>query len=122
MSLMSQLAGHKLEYIEYDIKSIVANINNILNCTRDYGSFLDNFGVSDYRYLSTQEDIAKAIIEEVDQNIALFEPRVVVNEITFVEEDKDLRLSFIINAVLRNNGQPLKLFLSPVADRLQVRL
>ncbi len=122
MSLMSQLAGHKLEYIEYDIKSIVANINNILNCTRDYGSFLDNFGVSDYRYMSTQEDIAKAIIEEVDQNIALFEPRVVVNEITFVEEDKDLRLSFIINAVLRNNGQPLKLFLSPVADRLQVRL
>ena len=122
MSLMSQLAGHKLEYIEYDIKSIVANINNILNCTRDYGSFLDNFGVSDYRYLSTQEDIAKAIIEEVDQNIALFEPRVVVNEITFIEEDKDLRLSFIINAVLRINGQPLKLFLAPVADRLQVRL
>ena len=116
------MAGHKSEYIDYDIKSIVTNLNNILNCTRDYGSFLDNFGVSDYRYLSTREDIAKAIIEEVDQNITLYEPRVVVNEIILVEEDKDLRLSFIIDAVLRNNGKPLKLFLAPVADRLQVKL
>ena len=122
MALLRKLAGHKGQDIAYDIISIVDNLNNILNSTRDYGFFLQNFGISDYRYLSTREDIANAIIKEVNENIALFEPRVIVNGIIQVEEDKVLYLSFVIDAVVRSNGQPLKLFLNPVNDGLQVGL
>ena len=122
MALLRKLAGHKVAYIDYDIQSIIDNLNNILKCTRNYGSFLQNFGLSDYRYLSTREDIAKSIIDEVKENIVLFESRVLVNEITHVEDDSVMRLAFIIDAVLRSNGEPLKLFLNPVNDGLQVRL
>ncbi len=122
MALLRKLAGHKVPYIDYDIQSIIDNLNNILKCTRDYGFFLQSFGISDYRYLSTREEIAKSIIDEVKENIVLFESRVLVNEITHVEDDSVMRLSFIIDAVLRSNGQPLKLFLNPVDDGLQVRL
>ena len=122
MALLRKLAGHKVHYVDYDIQSIIDNLNNILKCTRDYGSFLQSFGISDYRYLSTREEIAKSIIDEVKENIVLFESRVLVNEITHVEDDSVMRLSFIIDAVLRSNGQPLKLFLNPVNDGLQVKL
>jgi len=122
MALLRKLAGDLGSTEDYEIKSIIDNLNNIFNSTRDYGFFLHDFGISDYRYLSTREDIAKAIIVEVSENIALFEPRMLVNEISSVQDNKLIRLSFLIDAVLRNNGQPLKLFLDPVNDRLQVSL
>ncbi len=122
MALMRKLAGERAHVEGYEIKSIINNLNNILNSTRDYSFFFQNFGISDYRYLSTREDIAKAIIADVSENIALFEPRVLVNEINYVKYDSLLRLSFIIDAVLRDNGQPLKLFLDPVDNHLQARL
>jgi predicted component of type VI protein secretion system len=122
MALLRKLAGDLGSTEDYEIKSIIDNLNNIFNSTRDYGFFLHDFGISDYRYLSTREDIAKAIIVEVSENIALFEPRVLVNEISSVQDNKLIRLSFLIDAVIRNNGQPLKLFLDPVNDRLQVSL
>ena len=121
MALLRKLAGQRAHDEGSEIKSIIENLNNILNSTRDYGFFLHNFGISDYRYLSTREDIAKAIIAEVSENIALFEPRLCVNEIIYDNDDKILRLSFIIDAVLSKNGQPLKLFLDPVDDHLQAR-
>jgi len=122
MALLRKLAGESGHAKDYEVKSIIENLNNILGTTRDYGFFLHNFGISDYRYLSTREDIARAIIVDVAENIALFEPRVLVNEIVFVQDNKLLRLSFLIDAVLRENGQPLKLFLEPVNDHLQVSL
>jgi len=120
MALLRKLAGERGQVEGYEIKSIIDNLNNILGTTRDYGFFLQNFGISDYRYLSSREDIARAIIVDVAENIALFEPRVLVNEIIYVQEHKLLRLSFIIDAVFRDNGQPLKLFLEPVNEHLQV--
>lgn len=120
MALMRKLAGDRGQAEGYEIKSIIDNLNNILGTTRDYGFFLHNFGISDYRYLSSREDIARAIIVEVGENIALFESRILVKEIIYVQENKLLRLSFLIDAVLRDNGQPLKLFLDPVYDHLQV--
>jgi len=122
MALLRKLAGDRGQAEVYEIKSIVDNLNNIFSSTRNYGFFLHNFCISDYRYLSSREDIARAIIVEVGENIALFEPRILINEIIYVQENKLLRLSFLIDAVLRDNGQPLKLFLEPVNEHLQVSL
>jgi predicted component of type VI protein secretion system len=122
MALLRKLAGHKVHYVDHNIPSIIDNLNNILKCTRDYGSFLQSFGISDYRYLSTREDIVESIIDEVKENIELFESRILVNEIKHVEDDSVVRLFFIIDASLRSNNQPLKLFLNPVDDGLQVKL
>lgn len=122
MALLRKLAGERGHAEDYEIKNVIDNLNNILGSTRDYGFFLHNFGISDYRYLSTREDIARAIIAEVGENIALFEPRILVNEIIYVQDNKFFRLSFLIDAVFRDNGRPLKLFLNPVYDCLQVSL
>lgn len=122
MALLRKLADDRGHAEDYEIKNVIDNLNNILSSTRDYGFFLHNFGISDYRYLSTREDIARAIIVEVGENIALFEPRILVNEIIYVQDNKFFRLSFIIDAVFRDNGRPLKLFLNPVYDCLQVSL
>ena len=120
MGLLDKLAGKKGKADDNEIKSIIDNLNHVLNTTRDYGFFLHNFGISDYKYLGTREDIAKAIIDEVTENIELFEPRVVLKQIVSIKDNKLLRLSFRIDCVVQNTGHPLKLFLDPVQDHYRI--
>jgi|688.fasta_scaffold12578_3 type VI secretion system lysozyme-like protein len=120
MALLLKLAGKDRLRTAYDIESIIDNLDNILNSVRNYDSFLSNFGMSDYRYLSGKEDIARAIIEEIKNNIKLYEPRIRVQEVTFIQEIGFSHLSFNIDAVLSDNGKPLKLFLNPVNKHFQV--
>ena len=120
MGLLNKLADKKGEVDDKEIRSIIDNLNNVLNTTRDYGFFLHNFGISDYKYLGTREDIAKAIIDEITENIELFEPRVALEQIVSIKDNKLLRLSFRIDCVVRKTGHSLKLFLDPVQDHYRI--
>ncbi|MFA5984968.1 MAG: GPW/gp25 family protein [Methylococcaceae bacterium] len=121
MALLKKLAGQQHKADANDIKSITDNINHVLSCTRDYGYFLQDFGLSDYKFLCTREDIAKAISKEVSDNIERFEPRVILQGVESIKDDRLFRLSFRIDCVLRKTGQPLKLFLEPLQDHYQIR-
>ena len=120
MGLLGKLASDKRNVEDDQIKSIIDNLNNILNTTRGYGFFLPNFGISDYKYLCTREDIEKAIINEMTENISLFEPRVALDQIVSIKDDKLFRLSFRIDCVVRNTGHALKLSLDSIHDRYQI--
>lgn len=111
MALLRKLASATDE--EDDIKSIVDNINNILTTRRGYGFFLQDFGMSDHHHLSSGNDIAAAIINEIKENIERFEPRVEVIDISDVKDDRLSRLSFLIDCLVHENARPLKLFLDP---------
>ena len=112
MALLKKLAYEQKIYTEDDIESITENLNNILNSMCEYSSFLNHFGISDWRYLGGEQDIAKAIISDINSNIISYEPRILVKEIKFIKENGFLELSFIIDAVFKNNGNSLKLFLA----------
>lgn len=120
MALLSTLAGCRSTSEDDEIKSIVDNINHVLGTTRDYGFFLHDFGISDYRYLGTRDDIAEAITEEITETIGRFEPRVILKAVEPVNDAKLSRLSFSIDCEIRKTGQPLKLFLEPVTNRYQI--
>jgi predicted component of type VI protein secretion system len=121
MALMRKLAGaQQASRRQDDMQSIVDNINNMLSTTRGYGFFLQDFGLSDYRYLSTRDDIAKAIIVEIGEIIELYEPRVVLHRVMDVKDGTLSRLSFQIDFDLRNQPHTLKLFLDPVDQRYRI--
>ena len=79
-----------------------------------------HFGISDWRYLGGEQDIAKAIISDINSNIISYEPRILVKEIKFIKENGFLELSFIIDAVIKNNGNSLKLFLHRIKNNFKV--
>jgi len=120
MGLLYKLAGGGRLADNDEMQSIVANINNMLNTTRGYGFFLQDFGLSDYRYLSTRDDIALAIIKEITELLAVYEPRVVLRRVEDVKDHKLSRLSFQIDFVLREQPHSLKLFLDPVDQHFRV--
>ncbi|WP_432740553.1 GPW/gp25 family protein [Methylobacter sp. G7] len=122
MALLRKLAGDKDKAEDYEINSIIDNLNNVLGSKRDYGFFLQNFGLSDYKYLGTSDYIGKALIAEIAENIERFEPRIVLNNIEHIKDDKQFHLAFSLDCSVRNKNHTLKLFLNPVLDRYQVQL
>ena len=122
MALLHKLAGGKAYAESHEIQSIVDNLNNMLGSKRDYGFFLHNFGLSDYKYLGTSDYIGKALIAEITENIELFEPRIVLNKIVLIKDNELFNLAFSIECVVRDKPHTIKLFLNPVLNRYQVEL
>lgn len=90
-----------------ELNSIISNLNNILNTRKGYGSILRDFGIRDMNEFLSREHIALAVIEEVKTNIANYEPRVELVEITRADDNNPLRLSFHIKCMLRETSQSL---------------
>lgn len=120
MALLRKLAGHKGLAEDHEIKSIIDNLNNVLSSKRDYGFFLHNFGLSDYKYHGSNDYIAKVLIDEITENIEFFEPRMVLNNIVHIKDDKLFKLSFSLDCMIRNRPHTLKLFMDPVLGHYQV--
>lgn len=103
-----------------DVRSIVENLNNILNTRRGYGSIVEDLGIRDFSEISSRDHIANAIIAEVEQNIERFEPRVRLVGITRVDDDNPLRLSFRIDCTLRETSRALSMVFDSVNSQFSL--
>lgn len=124
MALLLKLAGKKdkAKADDHEINSIIANLNNMFGSKRGYSFFLQDFGLSDYTYLGSSDYVGKALMAEITENIQLFEPRIVLDEIVQLKNDKLFHLAFSLNCKMRNKPLTIKLFLDPVLNRYQVKL
>ena len=121
MDLLRKLGNHA-ETGERDIvQGIVDNLNHVLNSKRDFSYFLRDFGISDYNHLSSREDISRAIVREVGENIERYEPRVKLVSIVELKESSSLfRLAFRITCIVRGNSRLLSMIVDPRLDRYLV--
>ena len=86
---------------------IIQNLNHILNTKREYGSFLDNYGIRDLNAFYNKEDISKVVIQDVLENIDRFEKRIEIEEIEHKKSNALFQLSFIIKCRMRNTQKSL---------------
>lgn len=103
-----------------ELESILANLNNILNTRKGYGSILRDFGIRDMNEYLSREHIALALIKEVQENIEKFEPRVQLVKITRTDDDNPLRLSFQIECRLRDRPQSLEMVMDTLCNRVSL--
>jgi len=114
------LPGSHATPIEPYLKSIVDNLNNILNTKRDYGSFLKNFGIRDLNEYSSREHISVAVMEEVKQNIELYEPRVALVDITMEDNDDPFVISLKIDCIVRDLSQTIQIAFDTFFNKFHV--
>jgi type VI secretion system protein len=103
-----------------ELISIIDNLNNILNTKREYGSFLADFGIRDLNEYTSQDDIAMAVINEVEENIEKYEPRVEIVNITRAEDSNPFNIAFNIECVVRKNAQSLHMVFDSVFNNVQI--
>jgi type VI secretion system lysozyme-like protein len=102
------------------LASIVGNLNNILNTKKNYGSFLTELGLRDLNEFRSRQDIALVVLEEVKQNIAQYEPRVELVDITIQKNDNPFALSFKIDCIVRQNSESLQMVFDTLFNKFLV--
>lgn len=89
------------------IKSIIDNLNYVLNTKKGYGSFISDFGIRDMNEYSSRDQLAVAIMEEVRSNIDKFEPRLQIVDITIENTRDPFRIAFKIECRLKDTQKSL---------------
>ena len=121
MALLRKFARrHELRAENPELDSIIANLNNILNTRKGYGSILRDFGIRDMNEYLSREHIALALIKEVEENIEKFEPRVQLVKITRTNDENPLRLSFQIECRLRDRPQSLEMVMDTLYNSVSL--
>jgi predicted component of type VI protein secretion system len=124
MSLLAKLAGtpyNNRQESNCDINVIIANLNNILGTKRGYGFFLEKFGLSDYKHISSHEYVVDLLSSEIKENIELFEPRVKVKKIINTTDISLTLLSFQLDFEVAKHSYSYKVYLDSVSKSFQVQ-
>jgi predicted component of type VI protein secretion system len=103
-----------------ELQAIIDNLNRVLNTKKGFGSYLKELGVGDWNQWKAREAIVETIIEEIKQNVALFEPRVRLDDIAEVKADSPFRMRFEVRCVFVNGAKPVFIILDSLANKVFV--
>jgi predicted component of type VI protein secretion system len=90
-----------------ELTSVIANLNHMLNTKKGFGSWLPKYGIGDYNEFRAREKIVATLIQEIQENVSTYEPRVKINNIAEVPSDSPFRLRFQMKAVFLEDTKPI---------------
>ncbi len=90
-----------------EINSVIANLNYVLNTKKGFGFWREGYGIGDYNEYKARNKIVKTLIEEIRENIAIYEPRVRLDDISEVASDSPFRLRFQMKGTFLDDSRPV---------------
>jgi type VI secretion system lysozyme-like protein len=102
------------------LRSIVQNLNHLLNTKKYFGYFDARFGIRDLSEYTSREAITQAVVAEVKENIELYEPRVILQGIDILDDPNPFCLSFSIECRILERAQSLHLVFDSFFSKFQV--
>lgn len=103
-----------------EIESILINLKNILNVKKEFGSFLKDLGIGDYHIYRSHKATVNRIIEEIKENISVYEPRVKLVKIREMQSNTSFRLRFEMECVIVDDAHPIYLIFDSVNHHFAV--
>jgi phage baseplate assembly protein W len=103
-----------------ELDDIVRNLNFVLKTKRGCGYFLETFGLSDVGY-RTPEEMIVALTAELEENIRLYEPRVVVGQIDEEYDDAGQRAKLVVALRVRDASERLAIVVDLKKNQIDVR-
>ena len=90
-----------------ELNSVIANLNFVLNTKKGFGFWREGYGIGDYNEYRARAKIVKTLLDEIRENIALYEPRVRLDDIAEVPSDSPFRLRFQMKGTFLNDARPV---------------
>jgi type VI secretion system lysozyme-like protein len=118
MALFEKFLHKKKE--ESIINAIVRNLNQILNSKKSFSSYLPQFGIGDWNQHKARHKIIETILEEIKENIELYEPRVKLLEIHEVDSEVAHRLRFEMKCIILNKDKPIYVIFDSILNDIIV--
>jgi type VI secretion system protein len=109
---------HQAEATE--IASILANLNQLLNTKKGFGSWIPKYGIGDYNEFRARRKIIETLRAEIEENIATFEPRVKLDKIDAVGSTSPFRLKFQISGSFAESARPIYIVVDSVRNNVHV--
>lgn len=103
-----------------ELRSIVDNLNRILNTKKGFGHWHDGFGIGDYNEHRGRTAIVKTLVQEIKENIELFEPRVRLHQVNEVDATSPFRLRFQVDGVLVGHDKPFFIVVDSIRHEVTV--
>lgn len=103
-----------------ELHAIIANLNRVLNTKKGFGSYVKEFGVGDWNAWKARKAIIETLMDEIKENIKLFEPRVQLDEIEEVKADTPFRIRFQVKCVFLTNTRPVYIILDSLENKVFV--
>ena len=103
-----------------EVRSVVENLNRVLNTKKGFGYWLEGYGIGDYNVHRGRSAIVKTLVEELQENIRRFEPRVSLEEVTEVESASPFRLRFQVSGVFVGDDKPFYIVVDSIRQEVTV--
>lgn len=107
-------------FVDEKVEHIIENLNNILNTKRNFGAFIEDFGIRDMNEYTSRDQISVAVMEEVKANIEKFEPRVQLLNMEIGEDDNPFYLSFKIDCMVLDTKKTLRMIFDSVYSNVEL--
>ncbi|MGH2612793.1 MAG: GPW/gp25 family protein [Rhabdochlamydiaceae bacterium] len=107
MSLLSHF--RKGEKKRTEVEEIFESICDLLNTRRTFGSYQKDLGLDAYVYLSSNNELAKQIVQDIKDCIKKYEKRVIVHDVLPMSTDNIFLLSFVIKCKIRETDHSFHL-------------
>ncbi len=103
-----------------EIRSIVDNLNRILNTKKGFGHWHSDYGIGDYNQHRGRTAIVQTLVEEIKENIERFEPRVRLHEVNEVDSASPFRLKFQVSGVFVGHEKPFFIVVDSIRHEVTV--
>ncbi len=104
-----------------DFHGIIDNLNNILNTKKNFGYFLDDFGIRDLGEYTSHGNISKEIIEEIRKNIEKYESRVEVISIVEIHDSDLFHMSFDIECKVKGSTRSMRMIFDSIFNSVRIK-
>lgn len=102
------------------ISDIMQNLQHVLNVRKGYGSVIKNMGIGDYNQYHNQKDVVNTIIEEIKENVVLYEPRVQLIDIKEVKSEHAFRIRFELKCRIIEDSRPIYIVFNSIHSNISV--
>lgn len=92
-----------------EVDSILSNLEHVLNTKRGWGSPLADFGIRNLTEYTSREHVAKAVMDEIKENISRYEQRIRIDSIEIDDSDPSpFWISFTLQCSLVKGAQVVR--------------
>ena len=101
MSFLKRFDSADQLAVESPVDPVLRNLRHILNAKRDYGSMLEDFGISDLSHCASREALVEILTEQIKQTIERYEPRVQILDVIASVNERPSQISMVLTCVLK---------------------
>ncbi|MFC1706084.1 GPW/gp25 family protein [Planctomycetota bacterium] len=101
-----------------DLQGIIDNLNVMLNTKKTFGAWVKEYGIGDFNAYRARHKIVETIIEEIKENVQLFESRVIIHDIHEVDANNPFRVRLEVKCAFLRHDKPLYIIVDSLTDQV----